>query len=84
MSLSSGTLRLIFTTGIIENYLAGAFISAKIAYAGKTNKTQDQTPAIFEELAEPKILQTKKQYRDVSGRKKAGYNNVTEMQMSKM
>jgi len=53
---NSGTVQLIFTIGIIENYLAGAFISAMIAYAVKPNQTQDQTPAIFEEPAEPKIL----------------------------
>jgi len=37
MSLASGTLQLIFTTCIIENYLSRAFISAIIAYAVKPN-----------------------------------------------
>ena len=53
---NSGTLGLIFTTAIFENYGAGAFISAMIAYAIKPDQTKDQTPVIFEEPAEPKIL----------------------------
>jgi hypothetical protein len=53
---NSGTLELIFITAIIENYGAGAFISAMIAYAVKPNQTQDQTPSIFEEPAEPMDL----------------------------
>ena len=53
---NSETLELIFITAIIENYLAGAFISAMIAYAVKPNQTEDQTPTIFEEPAQPKYL----------------------------
>jgi hypothetical protein len=53
---NSGTLELIFITATFENYGAGAFISAMVAYAIKPNQTQDQTPTIFEEPAEPKIL----------------------------
>jgi len=36
---NTGTLELIFITAIIENYGAGAFISAMIAYAIKPNQT---------------------------------------------
>jgi len=51
---NSGTLGLIFITSTVENYGAGGFISAMIAYAIKPNQTQDQTPLIFEEPAETK------------------------------
>ena len=53
---NSGTLGLIFIMATIENYGAGAFISAMIAYAIKPNQTLDQTPTIFEEPARPKNL----------------------------
>jgi hypothetical protein len=51
-----GTLELIFITATFENFVAGAFISAMIAYALKPNQTRDQTPKIFEEPAEPGVL----------------------------
>ena len=53
---NSGTLESIFLTAIFVNYAAGAFISAMIAYAGKPNQTEDQTPTIFEEPAQQKNL----------------------------
>jgi hypothetical protein len=55
-NVNSDSLKLIFITSTIENYGAGAFISAMISYALKPNQTQDQTPAIFEEPAKPGIL----------------------------
>jgi hypothetical protein len=45
-------LLLIFATAVIENYIAGAFISAIVAYAGKRDQTGDETPDMFEEQAE--------------------------------
>lgn len=45
----TGTIELIFITATFENYGAGAFISAMIAYALKPDQTQDLTPEIFEE-----------------------------------
>jgi hypothetical protein len=36
--------------------MAGAFISAMIAYAVKPNQTEDQTPTIFEEPAQQRNL----------------------------
>jgi hypothetical protein len=53
---NTGTLELIFIIAIVENYGAGAFISAMIAYAIKPNQTQDQTPTVFEEPPEPRNL----------------------------
>jgi len=53
---NSGTLMLIFTSAIFENYGGGAFISAIIAYAVKPNQTEDQTPTIFEEPAQQRNL----------------------------
>ena len=53
---NSGTLMLIFTSTIFENYGGGAFISAIIAYAVKPNQTEDQTPTIFEEPAQQRNL----------------------------
>jgi hypothetical protein len=53
---NTGTLEIIFITATFENYGAGAFISAMIAYALKPDQTKDQTPTIFEEPAEPGIL----------------------------
>lgn len=53
---NTATLGLIFITATFENYGAGAFISFMISYALKPDQTKDQTPAIFEEPAEPKIL----------------------------
>ena len=44
-----GTIELIFVTGTLENYGAGAFISGIIAYALKPNQTEDITPEIFED-----------------------------------
>jgi hypothetical protein len=49
---NSGAFGLIFFTAVIENYGAGAFISAMIAYAIKPDQTRDRTPSIFEEPAE--------------------------------
>ena len=46
---NTGTLELIFITATFENYGAGAFISAMIAYALKPDQTKDITPEIFEE-----------------------------------
>ena len=46
---NTGTTELIFITATFENYGAGAFISAMIAYALKPNQTEDITPEIFEE-----------------------------------
>ena len=53
---NSGTLEFIFLTAIFVNYMAGAFISAMIAYAVKPNQTEDQTPTIFEEPAQQRNL----------------------------
>jgi hypothetical protein len=52
----SGAVELIFIMATIENYCAGAFISAIVAYAVKPDQTQDETPAIFEEPAESNIV----------------------------
>lgn len=46
---NTGTIELIFITATFENYGAGAFISAMIAYALKPDQTKDLTPEIFEE-----------------------------------
>lgn len=53
---SAGTIELIFLTATFENYGAGAFISAIIAYAAKPDQTKDLTPEIFEEPAKPDNL----------------------------
>jgi hypothetical protein len=50
---NAGALGLIFLTATFENYGAGAFISAMVAYAIKPDQTKDQTPIIFEEPVKP-------------------------------
>ena len=51
---AAGSVVLIFVTAIFENYGAGAFMSAMVAYALKPNQTVDRTPEIFEELVNDK------------------------------
>lgn len=52
---NAGTIKLIFLTATFENYAAGAFISAMIAYALKPDQTKDLTPGIFDEPAKEMV-----------------------------